>query len=1299
MGPITTGLGEIYQYTLEVDSGYRDKYSLTDLRTIQDWIVRRQMALVKGVVEINAFGGKIKQYEVAVDPEKLAAQGLSVMDVFRALEANNANTGGAYIEKNHMAHFIRGKGLMQSLEDIRATLITKQGNLPITIGDVAKVRFGQAVRYGALTKDGNGEAVGGMMLMLKGSNTTDVVARVKKRIEKISKSLPAGVHISPFLDRSKLIGRTTSTVRNNLLEGALIVVFVLVFLLGNWRGGLIVASTIPLALLFAFIMMNAFGVWANLMSLGAIDFGIIIDGAVIIVESTVFLFYQKGVKTAEERDRVAEKSANQMMGSAFFGQLIVLIVFLPILALEGVESKMFQPMALTFMFSMLGVMVLCLTYVPMVSAWFLRVSPSSSRSWGDRLIQWLETRYKSGLSSVLKRPFLVLGLGLSLLLGAGWVFTRLGAEFMPTLNEGDMAYQLVVRPGSSLSETIDAATRVERTLINNFPEVQHVYSRIGVAEVPTDPMPMDVADCVLKIDQELQSAETKPELIEKMKHQVEKELGLAIKFTQPIELRFNELLTGVREDVAIKVFGEDLELLAQKAQTIANLISEVDGIGDVKVEATQKRPQMTVEYDRERLAFYGLDIRNVNRYIQTAFAGGITGKILEGERRFDLVVRFDSASRRSLEDVRHLLIEVPDGQMVPLSELADVSYQPGRLQISRDNTNRRIYVGLNVRGRDVKGVVTEIQGILEQKLDLPAGYYLRYGGAFENLERATARLQLVVPLALVLIFVLIFFALGSLKQTLMIYLAIPFAAIGGVASLALRGMDFSISAGVGFIVLFGVAVLNGLVLVNSWNDLKAEGRSLDDRVQEGAARRIRPILLTALTDIFGFLPMAVSTSAGAEVQQPLATVVIGGMLSATLLTLFVLPVLYRALERFSPSPKLAGLVLLGGLLSLPGFSDAQSLKLADALETAQSTYPGLKAQNYQIERQRSLKSAAGHWGNTKIYTGAEEFQQNNGVITPIGIQQQNISIFGTKARKNLAEHKAQTEEAILSLSEQKLKQQVRNAFGKIYIAKQRRKVYRQRDSLYHSLLKKEKIRLEQGDTPPLQVLSVRNLAANAAASARRFELEWQHARTKMQFWLQNDSLPPIYEPDGKTLIEASPPVMSQELSHPLIRLARAKKTQQATQTTALKKRLLPQLNLQYGIQQINNQRGFHLYQIGVGIPVSPNQTLSKVEASRLAEAAYEERFREISLQLEQQRKAAWLEYQKWSQQYAYYQDQALKLAYKQKKDALRSFRVGAISYVELNQYLKQALQTELNALSVAEKLLYAKTQLLYLQEL
>ena len=913
MGPITTGLGEIFQYTLQPKD--TTQYTPQELRTMQDWVVKRQLAMIPGVVEVNSFGGSIKQYEIALSSEQLNARRVTMQEVFDALSKNNVNTGGAYIEKDHMASFIRGEGLVKSIDDIKQIVVKNEGGVPVLISDVAEdVRFGHQVRYGAFTQDGH-EAVGGMILMLKGANSDKVVKAVKERLAEVQKSIPADIHIEPFLDRSNLIERTTSTIALNLIEGALIVIFVLVLLLGSIRGGLITASVIPLALLFAFILMHFFGVSANLMSLGAIDFGIIVDGAVIIVEGIVFKIdslhrKHKGNIDVSLMDNISYEAASTMMGSAFFGQLIILIVFMPILFLTGISGKMFQPMAYTFAFAILGALILCLTYVPVASDMLLLpLKDENSRlarmerwlkDFSERMMQRIQHIYQPLLTYSLHHKRLVLGLSVGLLFATGIIFSRMGAEFIPELDEGDIAMQTFLRPGSSLEETIKREEEVERTLLKHFPdEIKTVCARIGVADIPTDPMGFDYTDSFIILEKnknKWKKASDREELIERMLEVLNTLPGLNYSFSQPVALRFNELLTGVREDIAVKVYGEDLDTLNVIGEKMVSIINRIPGAEDVALERTAGLPQITVRYDRRSIARYGLDIAKLNNYVSAAFAGAKAGVIFEGEKRFDMVIRLDQKERRSIEDIQNLYVDLPNGELIPLKEVADISYEPGPMQISRDKASRRIYVGVNVRGRDVQSLVDEIAQRLDQQLQLPVGYHITYGGEFQNLQDARERMAVVMPVALLLIFILLYFALKSVSQALMIYIAVPLACIGGVLALALRGMPFSISAGVGFIVLFGVAVLNGLVLINRFNSLQHEGvNDPEQRILTGTHERLRPILLTATAAMLGFLPMAISGSAGAVVQRPLATVVIGGLFTATVLTLIIVPILYKLL--------------------------------------------------------------------------------------------------------------------------------------------------------------------------------------------------------------------------------------------------------------------------------------------------------------------------------------------------------------------------------------------------------------------
>ncbi|MEX2564342.1 MAG: CusA/CzcA family heavy metal efflux RND transporter [Cyclobacteriaceae bacterium] len=1313
MGPIATGLGEIYQYTLQVEPEYQNEYTAMELRNMQDWIVRRQMTMVPGVVEVNAFGGHIKQYEVAVDPHELKAIDLTINDLFEALEQNNQNTGGAYIEKNHMANFIRGEGLARSIEDIENIVVKTVDGIPIRITDVAKVQLGSAVRYGASTKDGKGEAVGGIVFMLKGANSNEVIENVKGRIAQIQEFLPEGVSIEPFLDRSELISQTTSTVTTNLVEGALIVIFVLVFLLGNWRGGLIVASTIPLSLLFAFILMNYFGVWANLMSLGAIDFGIIVDGAVIIVEGTVFFLMQhirKGKSIdAKERDEITYTASSKMMNAAFFGQLIILIVFLPILFLEGVEGKMFKPMALTFMFAMMGAMILCLTYVPMISSLFIRVPQKEKKSWGDKVVIWVEDKYESALGGALKRTAIIISSSIVLFALAIFTFTRMGGEFIPQLDEGDIVFHVILKPGSSLSEGVETSTRIEKILLENFPEVEHAITRFGVADVPTDPMPMDIGDCfvILKPKDQWVSAESKQELIAKIKEKISIVPGVNYEFTQPIEMRFNELMSGVREDIAVKLYGEDLEVLANKAEEMGEIISTIEGVADMKVEATTGMPQMTIHYERDDLAQYGLNVNDINKVIESAFAGGKAGVIFEGERRFDLVVRLDSAHRSNIDDVKNLYINTPNGAQIPLREVANISYQPGPMQISRDNTNRRTYVGINVRGRDIKSLVEEIQQKLKAELDLPAGYYIRYGGAFENLEQATNRLQIVVPIALALIFILIFFALRSLKQTTMIYMAIPLAAIGGVFSLWFRDMPFSISAGVGFIVLFGVAVLNGLVLISGWNELKEEGiTDLGERIKQGARRRIRPILLTALTDIFGFLPMAISTSAGAEVQRPLATVVIGGMITATLLTLFVLPILYRWTETRSFRPSIGKgtismMIIVGiGVFATSPLKAQQSdslpvITLEEAVSKAIANYPKIKSARLQIEQQKALKKTAWDLGNTQFFTAGEEIgETREGVYTTIGVQQQNIDVFGIAPKLKVQKQRIALAEAALNLNELELTQKVKEAYANAYVAMRNLELYERLDSVYQEFQRAAQIRYEVEETSRLSFLAATNQVKQIALQLEQAEYDYADALTKLNLWLVSDTIYTVSSSQQESWIKPLDKIDSIG-NHPVLQMASQRINVADAERRTASAGLLPKLNAQYGSQEIRGKSGFYQFQVGISIPLFFLPQQGRVQSAKVQHQIAKQEYRQTQMELRSAYQSLVQQYRKWLASWQFYEHEALPLAREQRQGAILAYKEGAIDYVSFIQNLKEAVQVEVNAQEALDQYLESKFQLEY----
>ena len=934
MGPIATGLGEIYHYTIRAKEGYEHKYSLTQLRTMQDWIVRKQLSGTPGVAEVSGWGGYVKQYEVAINTDQLNASGISVSEVFEALQRNNANTGGSYIEQNSNQYYIRGIGVVKNLEDVANITVKTVDGTPVKVGDVAKVQLGHATRFGAVTRNGEGEVVAGIAIMLKGENFQEVSKNVKERINQIQKSLPEGVVIEPFIDRTNLVDRVEGTIARNLIEGGLIVIFVLVIFLGNWRAGLVVASVIPLSMLFAFGMMKTFGIDGNLMSLGAIDFGMIVDSAVIIVEAVVTHintghFSQPEVRAAylaqcqnggaatpfaltqKQMDEEVHFSASRIRQSAAFGEIIIMIVYIPLMTLVGIEGKMFRPMALTVFFAILGAFILSLTYVPMASSLMLSRKVHTRKTFSDRVIEKLQAWYRPVLDWVLARNKDVITGAVALFCVSVVGFKYLGGEFIPSLEEGDFAVEMSMSQGTSLSQMVESCTKAEKLLKKEYPEIKQVVSRIGSAEIPTDPMPVERADIMiaLKPKAEWTSAKTTPELMEKMEETLSAIPGLEAEISQPIQMRNNELLTGIKQDVAIKIFGEDLDVLTQQAGKVKRMIEDVPGVSGIFVEEVAGLPQIQVKYNHEKMAAYGVSVDDISEILETTFAGAVAGSLYEGDKKFDIVLRMDP-SQRNVETLEQLSIPLKDGTDIPLSQVADIDYSPAPAQVSHEDGARRIYVGFNVKGRDVQSTVEDIQEILDEKLKLPDGYYYNYGGEFENLQSATNRLMVVIPIALVIILLLLYATVKNVRESLFVFSAIPLAAIGGVWALWLRGMPFSISAGVGFIALFGVAVLNGIVLIGQMNQMQREEKTADKlsassgvtelihhRIIESCMVRLRPVLMTALVASMGFLPMALSQGDGAEVQRPLATVVIGGLITSTLLTLLVLPAIYKTFTR------------------------------------------------------------------------------------------------------------------------------------------------------------------------------------------------------------------------------------------------------------------------------------------------------------------------------------------------------------------------------------------------------------------
>ena len=1302
MAPITTGLGEIFQYTIAVKKGHEKQYSLAKLRDVQDWLVKRQLAGVPGVVDVSSFGGMVRQYEVSVNPDRLNAAGVTMPELFAALQNNNANTGGSYLERGPNAYFIRGEGRVNSLADI-GTIVIKQAsqNAPLLVRDVADVRFGHSARYGAMTRNGRGETVGGIVLMLKGASSEQTIKGVKTRVAEIQKSLPPGLEILPFLDRTKLIDKAIHTVSTNLLEGGVIVVLVLLLLLGNLRAGLVVASMIPLCMLFALGMMRTFGVSANLMSLGALDFGLIVDGAVIIVEAMIFhIVHFRSQTEHETMDQVAETAATRMMRSALFGQLIILIVYFPILALSGIEGKMFRPMALTVSFAIVGAMLLCLTYVPAVSAWVLRKDIKEEGTLADRLMKLLYRGYRPLIAGALRLRVAVVAAAVGLLVLAGWLFTRMGGEFIPQLDEGDFAVNVTLAPGSSLSQSIATTTRIQQILLKNFPEIEQVVGKIGTSEIPTDPMAMEDSDqmIILKDQGEWTSAHSRVELADKMQQALADVPGVNLEFQQPIQMRFNELISGAKSDISIKIYGDDLALLFEKANQAAALIRPLAGVGDLKVEQIAALPQLRVTYDRQKLAQYGLNVQDLNTLLRASFAGDVAGQVYEGERRYDLVVRLDSLSRQGLGDLRNLYVDTPSGQKVPLEEVATVAYRSAPAQISRDDARRRINIGVNVRGRDVQSLVQEMQGRLDKGLTLPAGYIIKYGGAFENLQQAKARLSVVVPISLLLIFLLLYLSFSSLKQAALIFTGIPLATIGGILALWLRGMPFSISAGVGFIALFGVAVLNGIVLVASLNELALEGvRKVRERVMRATAERFRPVLLTAAVASLGFLPMALSTSAGAEVQKPLATVVIGGLITATLLTLLVLPVLYTfftdddeeapaaeenpvaetptAPAAPTPGNHPAGAALALGLallLLLPLHSLAQTaptppaptgpLTLAQALQTGLSQNLSVQSAALQVQQQRALTRTGYDLPRTVL-----DYQRGQ-ISGPLIDQSVNIiqqaSLPGVyAAQRRLLESQARTAEQRARVQRRELSQNIRSSYYQVLLSYRRAALLRRQDSLYRRAARAARIRYQVGETNRLEQVS---------AEARSRELQNRLATTLVDISVQQQQLALLLGTGAAridTLASAVAPLSAADTtalsadSNPTLGLLRQQASQSQLQTRVEQLRRLPDVRVGYFNQSINRERGFQVVQAGVSVPLLGGAQKSRVAAARIGEQVADQQLAYATTQLAGQARQLRQQLRRARASLDYYEQAALPQARLILRTAEKSFRAGDIDYV------------------------------------
>ncbi len=1312
LAPATTGLGEIYQYVVKPKDGYENKFSLADLRTTQDWIIRRQLLGTPGVADVSTFGGELKQYEVAVIPANLKALNLTISDVFTALSRNNQNTGGAYIEKGPTVMYIRSVGLAGSINDIEKIVVKNNSNgTPVLISHIADVRTGSAIRYGALTMAGKGELAGGIVMMLKGGNSSEVIQNVKTRVAEIQKTLPEGLEIEPFLDRTKMVNNAIGTVERNLIEGALIVVLILVIFLGNLRAGLIVASVIPLSMLFAIAMMNIFGVSGNLMSLGALDFGLIVDGAVIIVEAILHhIHFSKKYAAVhhvsqEEMDAEVTGSASRMMNAAVFGQIIILIVYLPILSLSGIEGKMFKPMAQTVAFAVMGAFILSLTYIPMVSALFISKKISHKPNISDRIMTRLENVYARMLAGALRFKKMMVLSAFTLFAVAVLFFMQMGGEFIPQLEEGDFATETRLLVGTNLSTTIDAFNRISDRLKKDYPEVENIVSRIGSAEIPTDPMPIEGGDMiiVLKDKSEWTSATSFPELASKMSETAQQVVpGVTTGFQFPVQMRFNELMTGAKQDVVCKIFGEDLDKLATYAEQLGSISKTVNGTADWYVEKVTGMPQVVIDFNRDEIAKYGMNIDELNRTINAAFAGAAAGQIYEGEKKFDLVVRVGDEGRRNINDIQNLLVSTPSGTQIPLYQVAKIEEIEGPNQIQRENTRRRIIVGFNIRGRDVQSIVEELQEKVDAQLSFDAGYSITYGGTFENLQQAKARLIIAVPIALLLIFIMLYFAFNSVKDSVLIYSAIPLSAIGGVFGLVIRGMPFSISAGVGFIALFGVAVLNGIVLLSEFNRLKKEGKITDvlELIMEGTRNRLRPVLMTASVASLGFLPMALSNGAGAEVQRPLATVVIGGLMTATLLTLFVLPALYLL---FDTVKKIKGikpavvLLLLFSVNQVNAQNSAIPIDIDGAIKVA--IEKNLQAQSVRLNEQvtEKLQSSALDIAKANISADFGKVNSNNN-DTRIGISQTiNFPSVYSNQRKllkaNYLASKAHTK-----LTEQETRNQVRLTFYEYVNLAKRRALLIYADSIYTLFEEKSNLRFEKGSANILEKTTAESRRQQISNQLEMVEADLTIAIKQFNLMLQDtqEYVPFTDQPKLKNLsalLDTS--VTIEQL--PQIELARHQQDAAQFRLQTEKARMLPDFTLGYnnqsliGFQQVggqdvyyNGKKRFNYVSAGVGIPIFYKAHTARISAAKIELQRNKVQTQLMGLQLKNELAIAVNQVNKFSKSLNYFEENGLKNAESIVRISEKQFQGGEINFLQWVIVIDQAITIKneyINALS------------------
>jgi cobalt-zinc-cadmium resistance protein CzcA len=1303
MGPISTGLGEIYQYILDVEPGYENKYSTMELRSIQDWIVKRQLSGIPGVVEVNTWGGFLKQYEIAIDPQLLKSFNISLIEVFDAIKKNNSIAGGAYIEKQNKSYFIRGDGMLKSTNDIQSIVVKSNNGIPILINDIAEVRFGYANRFGAITANGEGEKVLGQIMMLKDADSKMVINAVKERIDEVQQVLPEGVFINPIVERSELIDKTTSTIVENLLLGCLIVMLSVILILGNLRSALVIASIIPLSLLFTIALMYIFKIDANLMSLGALDFGIIIDGAVIIVEYIALQITKqrsefnasKGIDRLHLKDKISFDGASKMINSAIFGQIIILIVLIPVFTLSDVEGKMFRPMALSFSFAIIGAMILGLTWVPVAASMFLKPEKENAKNISTWIMSLMHKSYEPVIKWAYNHKMTIVGMALASLIFTGVVFSKMGGEFVPTLDEGDFVIQPVLQTGTSLSKTVELTTKMEQILLDNFTEVEKIVCRIGAAEIPTDPMSMEEIDMIIKLKpkNEWVVTKNKEELADKFKEALSVIPGIDYEFTQPIEMRFNELITGVRADIAIKLFGEDLNYLDLKANDIKSLIADVPGAADVIIEKTVGLPQLKVKYNRENIAYYGLSIEEVNQQLTTAFGGQIAGSIFEGERRFDLVVRFQEAFRKDINNIRSLFIGLPNGSQIPLEELAEISYTYGPAKISRDNTRRRVVVSVNVRNRDLESVIFDIQKRINKDITLKPGYSIEYGGQFENLQNATDRLKVAVPISLLLIFIFLHFAFRSLKDTIMIFTAVPLSAVGGVMLLWIRGMPFSVSAGIGFIALFGVAVLNGIVLIEYLKELKDGGmKDMRELILKATRERLRPVMLTAASTAVGFLPMAISTSAGAEIQRPLATVVIGGLITSTMLTMIMLPILFYLFHTPNPFKKIkvpksvaSILILICFLVPLNSFSqetesNPEKISLQQVIENTKTHNPNIQNAQLSIISAQKQKQGALDFSPTEF--SYQQGEINSELIDwSFEINQNFGSLLTHFQNAKLIDKNISLSEKEYQIVERKILAEAKVSWYHWIFLIDEYTIFQEQAALYKEFVRIADLKYKLGESNLLEL----TLAETEYAAIKNRLL-----KTTEQLIIAENGLKQIMNLDGNFLpdadslkiyvLPASTDPNERFSSSILLNYYQNQFDIKQVEYKIEKSRYFPEISAGYFNQQIDETGGFSGWSVGLSMPLWFLPQNAKVQAAKIEKQKSLNTYNYQKFNLEKEIENKVVQLDQLQNDLIYYNENALKKAQVLNHTAKIQFEKEEIEYLEFLQSIKAAQEIKLNYL-------------------